>query len=188
MDDPVLDHEGAWTESAYLDLPPSRARVELADGALLVGPGSTGERGQAVERLRAAVAQALPDGLRVIGPVPLRLGPDCVLMPDLVVTRASGDPVVLDAEDALMVLEVVGIEHGAVDRSFKPQLYARSRIPYSVLVDHVAPFAVASMIISGRYHEYARTVGGTVLRLDEPFRLEVDLADRADHEAVRTAG
>jgi Putative restriction endonuclease len=185
----VLDHEGPWSESAYLELPSGDGRVELADGALLVGPGTTVGRGRAVEQVRAAVAGALPDGLRVIGPVPLRLGRDCLLVPDLVVTRAPGEPAVLDAEDALMILEVVGVEHGAVDRAFKPQLYARSGIPYSVLVDHHAPFAAASMIIGGRYHEYARTEGGTVLRIEDPFRLEVDLAAvDHDHDEVRAAG
>ena len=189
----MLDHDGPWTESAYLDLPRGDGRVELADGALLIGPGSTAERGRAVEHLRAAVVAALPDRLRVLGPLPVRLGPDCVLVPDLVVTRAAADPddpdpAVLDADDALMVLEVVGPEHGAVDRSFKPQLYARSGIPYSLLVDHEAPFAVANMIIGGRYHEYARTTDGGVLRIDDPFSLEVDPAGHADHDAVRAAG
>jgi Uma2 family endonuclease len=189
----VLDRDDPWTESAYLDLPRGDGRVELADGALLIGPGSTTERGRAVEHQRAAVEAALPEGLRVLGPVPVRLGPDCVLVPDLAVTRAAtdpdgADPALLDADDVLMVVEVVGPEHGAVDRTFKPQLYARSGIPYSVLVDHEAPFAVASMIIGGRYHEYARTGDSAVLRLDEPFRLEIDPAGRADHDAVRAAG
>ena len=31
------------------------------------------------------------------------------------------------------------------------------------------------MIISGRYHEYATAGAGSVLRLDEPFRLQLDL-------------
>lgn len=184
----MLDHDGPWTESAYRQLPAGDARVELAEGVLLVGPGTTGERRRAVAYLRAAVATALPDRLHVIGPVPLRLGRDCVLVPDLVVTRIATVPDVLDADDALMVLEVVGPEHGAVDRWFKPQLYARSGIPYSVQVDHEASFAVANMIIGGRYHEYARTEGAAVLRIEDPFRLEVDPAGRADHDAVRAAG
>jgi hypothetical protein len=237
VDHPVFDHEGPWTEESYLGLSrtgrnpsaPDDGRVELVDGALLVGPGTTGERRRVVGRVREAVEAALPDGLRVVGPVPLRLGPDCVLAPDLVVTRAveeaaapeeepsdgegeggNGAPAateVVDAADALMVLEVVGDHHGAVDRSFKPQLYARSRIPYSLLVDHDVPFAVANMIIGGRYHEYARASAGAVLRVEEPFRLEIDLTvvtspeeepqdhdedqDRGRHEeqdAVRTGG
>ncbi|HZG91621.1 MAG TPA: Uma2 family endonuclease [Pseudonocardia sp.] len=193
MDHPVFGREGPWSESAYLELPRAD-RVEVVDGTLLVGPGTSADRAAAVARVRESMTAALPDGLRVRGPVSLRLGPDCVLMPDLVVTTAAepapdGDPAgsaadgaaeddaeVLDAAAALMVVEVVGREHGAVDRTFKPQLYARSRIPYLLLVDHHGPFAIADMIISGRYHEYAGASGDQVLRLEEPFPLELDLA------------
>jgi microcompartment protein CcmK/EutM len=233
VDHPVFDREGPWTEDAFLALPRAEpgdpagpgaeSRIELVDGALIVGPGTAPERGGVVARVREAVAAALPDGLRVIGPVPLRLGPDCVLLPDLVVTRApveaadevAGDeagagaeePVtesagdtaedaagdtagaeVLDAADALMVLEIVGRGHGITDRSFKPQLYARSRIPYSLLIDHDGPFAVANMIISGRYHEYARAAAGETLRVEEPFGLELDLDAVARPETVPAGG
>jgi hypothetical protein len=44
-----------------------------------------------------------------------------------------------------------------------------------MLIDHHGPFAIADMIISGRYHEYARAAGDEPLRLEEPFRLELDL-------------
>jgi hypothetical protein len=221
----VFDHEGPWTEAAYLALQHD-GRVEVVDGTLLIGPNARPRRTRAIERVRAAVAAALPEGLVVRGPVPLRLGPDCVLMPDLIVTAAppsdgaqggeeadgSGDEpageageqpdddagdaepaaddtdtavfettaletVVLDAAAALMVIEVVGCDHGAADRSFKLQLYARSRIPYSLLLDHDGPFAVADMIIGGRYHEYARAGGEETLLIEEPFRLELDLAE-----------
>lgn len=211
-ENPVFDHEGPWTEAAYLALQHD-GRVEVVDGTLLVGPGAGPQRLEVIERVRAALAAALPAGLRVQGPVPLRLGPDCVLMPDLIVTAASaaeppadgeagndsaedtgdetgdtdgeaaektpekpGDDEILDAGAALMVIEVVGYDHGAVDRSFKPQLYARSRIPYSLLIDHDDPFAVADMIIGGRYHEYARAGGDENLLIEEPFRFELDLA------------
>jgi hypothetical protein len=147
---------------------------------------------------------ALPDGLRVQGPLPIRLGPDCVLVPDLVVTAApvaqaadeeesdsdaedAGDEAdeeaVLDAAEALMVVEVIGSDHGAVDRRFKSQLYARSRIPYALLIDHDGPFAVAEMIIGGRYHEYAHAGGDEQLLIEEPFRLELDLSAIAAPES-----
>lgn len=192
MEHPVFDHEGPWTEDAFLTLNPAStmpgaSRIELADGTLLVGPGCGSARTVAVSRVRNAVSAALPDGLRVIGPVPLRLGTDCVLVPDLVVTRAlpeiEGEQAeeadekldVLEAGEALMVIEIVGREHGVTDRLFKPQLYARSRIPYSLLIDHDVPFAAANMIISGRYHEYSHAAPGQKLRIEEPFVLEVDL-------------
>jgi hypothetical protein len=195
FDNPVFDHEGPWSEAAYLALKHD-GRVEVVDGTLLVGPNARPRRTRAIERVREAVAAALPDGLIVRGPLPLRLGPDCVLVPDLIITAAparegeSGDetadaepaaevdePVIIDAAAALMVIEVVGSDHGAADRSFKLQLYARSRIPYSVLLDHDGPFAVADMIIGGRYHEYARAGGEEKLLIEEPFRLELDLME-----------
>jgi hypothetical protein len=184
VDHPVFDHEGPWTESAFLALPRD-GRVEVVDGTLLIGPGAGEQHTRVVSRVRAAVRAALPEGLQVRGPVPLRLGTDCVLVPDLVVTAARGDgggdapevlDDVLDAAAALMVIEVVGSDHGVTDRSFKPQLYARSGIPYSIVIDHDGPFAIADMIISGRYYEYARAGDGEQLRIEEPFVLDLDLA------------
>jgi len=174
---PAFRHKGPWTEDDYLALPRD-GRIELVDGALLLGPGASEQRVRMVSRVRDALRAVLPDGLRVLGPLLLRLGPNCVLVPDLVVTGAADDDIapVLDADAALMVIEVVGRDHGATDRTFKPQLYARSGIPYSVLIDHDDPSAVAGMIISGRYHEYARAAAGERLRLEEPFVLEMDLA------------
>jgi Uma2 family endonuclease len=187
-EDPLLDHDGPWSEEDYRTLTAKGiahgdGRAELIDGALVVGPGSTAEGDRMITRTRAALAAAMPDGLCVVGPVALRLGTDCVLVPDLVVMRASGDPdgaqeAVVDAEEVLMVVEIVGPEHGAMDRSFKPQIYARARLPYLLLVDHDVPFAAASMVISGRYHEYARASGADVLQLEEPFRVKVRLAEQ----------
>jgi len=98
-----------------------------------------------------------------------------VTVPEPRVAAEASAPDVLDGDDALMVVEVVGREHGAVDRAFKPQVYARGHIPYSVLVDRDMPFAAADMIIGGRYHEYARASGDGVLVLEEPFALEIPL-------------
>ncbi|MCH6168579.1 Uma2 family endonuclease [Pseudonocardia alaniniphila] len=195
MDPAVFDHEGPWTEDVFLDLPHD-GHVEVVDGTLFIGPTATEQRADVVGRVREAVESALPDGLRVREAVPLRLGPDCVLVPDLVVTTAAteskgkGDDEVLEAAAALMVIEVVGRDHGIADRSFKPQLYARSRIPYSLLIDHDGPTAVADMIIGGRYHEYARAGAGEQLRIEEPFVLELDLVAVAgpDEEPEARAG
>lgn len=186
-DDPLLDHDGPWSEEDYRTLTAKGiahgdGRAELIDGALVVGPGPTAAGDRAVARTRAALDKALPERLCVVGPVALRMGADCVLVPDLVVMRTPAEPdaapvPVVDAEEVLMVVEVVGQEHGAVDRSFKPQIYARARLPYLLLVDHHTPFAAANMVISGRYHEYARARGAEMLELDEPFRLRMPLSD-----------
>src|SRR5690606_41457444 len=65
--------------------------VEGVAGRLLMGPGPHRGRTRAIERVREAVAAALPDGLVVRGPLPLRLGLDCVLVPDLVITAAPAE-------------------------------------------------------------------------------------------------
>ncbi len=172
-------HDGPWTEDAYLALARER-RIELVDGSLLVAPSTDDEHARAVATVRDAVAAALPDGLEVTGPVALRLSPGRILVPDLVVTARPGDgdhgpDAVRDSAVALLVIDVVGRGNGVADRWFKPQLYAGSRIPYALLVDHDEPFAVANMLIGGRYHSYAQAETGGVLRLDEPFDLELAL-------------
>jgi hypothetical protein len=177
-------HAGPWSEADYRALGSSDVekavgdgRVELIDGALVIGPGRTADDERVIAHTRAALDDALPDGLCVVGPVPLRMGPDCLLVPDLVVMRAPETPIepdaVVDGQEVLMVVEVVGAEHGAVDRTFKPLVYARGRLPYLLVVDRQAPYASASMVISGRYHEYARAAGQDELELEEPFRLRL---------------
>jgi len=187
--DVPLPHAGPWSEQDYralggpeIEKALGDGRVELVDGALVIGPGPTADDERAIAHTRSALDDALPDGLCVVGPVPLRMGPDCVLVPDLVVMRAPDTPLepeaVVDGQEVLMVVEVVGAEHGAVDRMFKPLVYARARLPYLLLVDRQAPYASASMVISGRYHEYARAVGQGALELEEPFRLRLPLPEK----------
>jgi hypothetical protein len=175
----LFDHAGAWTEEAWLALPADR-RIELVDGSLLVAPSTDEHHARAVAAVRAAVAAVLPDGLEVTGPVALRLAPGRILVPDLVVAARRGDDPepggVRDSSVALVVIDVVGSGNGVADRWFKPQLYAGSRIPYALLIDRDEPFAVGSMLIGGRYHEYGEAGAGEVLRLEEPFVLELDLA------------
>lgn len=182
----VLSHVGTWTEEAYLDLPRDR-RIELIDGSLLVAPSADESHASAVDIIRGALTEALPEGLDVVGPIALRLAPGRILVPDLVVMRPAeegADSEVRDSGDALIVVDVVGRGNGVADRWFRPQLYAAARIPYALLIDHDDPFAVANMLIGGRYHEYAQAVAGEVLRLEEPFPLVVELGSSVDAPPV----
>src|SRR6185312_10834377 len=150
-------HAGPWTEADYRAL--SSPDVE---------PGGEPRIEPRIEKALGEGRVELIDGTLVLGP-------------DLVVMRAPSDDsdpepdAVVDGQEVLMVVEVVGAEHGAVDRTFKPLVYARARLPYLLLVDREAPFASASMVISGRYHEYARAAGADELELEEPFRLRLPL-------------
>lgn len=182
MDDPPVGippaPDGPWTEQAYLELPRGQ-RIELVDGSLLVAPSTGAQHAAAVAVVRAAVQAVLPEGLRVSGPVALRLCPGRILVPDLIVSAGTADdpaPEVRDGSAALVVIDVVGSGNGAADRWFKPQLYAGSGIPYAVLVDRDARSAVATMLIGGRFHEYAGASDGETLVLEEPFPLHLDLS------------
>lgn len=178
VDDPVFDHDGPWAEKAYLALSMNDGRIEVLDGTLLIGPDVSAHRSLVSARLADALTAALPPRLTLLRAPRLRLGLDRVLIPDFVVTNstvAPKAPALLDAANALMVIEIIGSDHGEIDRRVKPQLYAHSGIPYSLLIDHDAPFATAEMIIAGRYLEYAGAGPGEVLRIEEPFRLELAL-------------
>lgn len=174
-------HDGPWTERAYLELPREH-RIELVDGSLLLAPTTGEQHAAAVAVVRAAVQAALPEGLQVSGPVALRLCPGRILVPDLIVSAvapeepARDDGGVRDGSVALVVIDVVGSGNGVADRWFKPQLYAGSRIPYALLVDHDAAFAVGTMLIGGRFHQYAEATAGETLVLEEPFPLRLDLS------------
>src|SRR6476660_6048085 len=87
-------HRGPWNEADYRavdDADFEGGRVELIDGALVIGPGPTADGDRAIARTRAALEGALPDGLCVVGPIGLRMGQDCVLLPDLVVMRGPAE-------------------------------------------------------------------------------------------------
>ena len=98
-------HHGAWTEADYRGLgggvigkgPLGDGRVELIDGALVIGPAPTADDERAIAAARAALVESLPEGLCVVGPVGLRMGQDCLLVPDLVVMRGARRTRIRDA-------------------------------------------------------------------------------------------
>src|SRR5262245_4318139 len=111
---PARHASDPWSEADYRafdDKAVGGGRVELIDGALVIGPSPTADGERAVAHTRTALGAALPEGLCVLGPVALRMGPDCVLVPDLVVMRAPDgerEPdAVVDGEEVLMVVEIV---------------------------------------------------------------------------------
>lgn len=112
MDHPVFDHEGPFTERDFLALAPGSGQVDLMEGTLVVGPGPGPEHDKAVAAVRAALDAALPAGLRVLSRVPLRMGTDCVLVPDLVVARAAPQEQAGDAAPAADAAEDVAADPG----------------------------------------------------------------------------
>ncbi len=177
----LLDHVGPWTEDEFLALPDDR-RIELLDGGLLVSPGPGGRHQRMSSQLWHALGRAAPDWLEVLEAINVRVGPGRILIPDLVVVTNPGmDLKVWDPADVAMIVEIVSPGSVAADRAIKPQLYASAGIEHYLRIElgRPGPSSVAYRSQRGRYVEVASSTPGQLMRLAEPFPIEVDLAELA---------
>jgi Uma2 family endonuclease len=126
-----------------------------------------------------ALGRAAPDWMEVLEAINVRVGPDRVLIPDLVVVTNPGlDLKVWDAADVAMVVEIVSPGSVAADRALKPQLYATAGIEHYLRIElgKPGPRSVAYQLRRDRYVEIASSAPGQLMHLTEPFAAELDLA------------
>ncbi len=175
----LLDHVGPWTEPDYLVLPEDRRRIELLDGGLLVGPVAGGRHQRLSSQLWHALGRAAPDWWEVLEAVNVRVAPGRILIPDLaVVTNPGLDLGLWDPADVAMVVEIVSPGNAAADRAIKPALYAAAGIEHYLRIelDKPGPRSVAYQSQRGHYVEVRSSRPGELMRLAEPFPVELDLA------------
>jgi hypothetical protein len=69
----------------------------------------------------------------------------------------------------------------AADRAIRPQLYATAANEYYLRIElgRPGPRSVAHRSQRGRYVEIASSTAGQLVRLTEPYPVEVDLAELA---------
>ncbi|MBX6751737.1 MAG: Uma2 family endonuclease [Micromonosporaceae bacterium] len=172
----AFEHAVPWTEEEFLALGETTDRVELFDGGLHVTP-APGLRHQDISAqlliiLRPAATAA---GLAVYQTVNVRLKPDRIPIPDLVI-GAPTDPnaIVVDAAAERLVCEIVSPHNAATDRVLKMHYYAEAGIPYYLLVEQ-EPLALHLYRLDGQHYvPQAKAEAGTVLNLEEPVRVEID--------------
>lgn len=170
-----------WTEERFLALPDDLRTIELLDGSLLVSPLPGTRHQRLLARLHAVLDAARPDGLEVLPPVNVRLAPERIVGPDLVVvTTGPGvdpDVVVWDARDVRMVVEIDGGDRRLFAERIKPALYAAAGIPHLLRVDLTpdGPDATAYDLHDGEWASVARAAPGSELVLERPFPVTVDL-------------
>jgi len=175
----LLDHVGPWTEPDYLALPEDRRRIELLDGGLLVSPAAGGRHQRLSSQLWHALGRAAPDWLEVLEAVNVRVAPGRILIPDMVVVTNPGlDLRLWDPTDVAMVVEIVSPGNAAADRAIEPALYAAAGIEHYLRIElgKPGPRSVAYQSHRGRYVEVGSSRPGELMRLAEPFPVELDLA------------
>jgi Uma2 family endonuclease len=185
----LLDHVGPWTEPDYFTLPEDRRRIELLDGGLLVSPAAGGQHQRLSSQLWHTLGRAAPSWLEVLEAINVRVAPGQILIPDLVVVTNPGvDLTVWDPAEVAMVVEIVSPGSIAADQAIKPQLYSAAGIEHYLRIElaHPGPSSTAYQLQRGHYVEVASSGPGQLLRLAQPFPVDLDLAQLA--AATRPSG
>ncbi|SNT31703.1 Putative restriction endonuclease [Asanoa hainanensis] len=169
----MLDHLGVgpWTEQGYFDLGETHPRIELIDGSLLVTPaGDLSHQLIAFELATELDGAARAAGLVVYPGVNVRLGPDRILIPDIVVAEADDEGLAVEAADVRLVCEIVEPVSAVADQVTKPRLYADAGIRYYLLAyGPAADLALRLFRLRGAdYVQVAEEQSGQISRLIEP--------------------
>lgn len=175
MTEPLF-HVGPWTTDDLAGLPDDGQRYEIIDGSLLVSPPPAPKHQLVSGRLAVFLRDAAPRGLDVVEAVGLRLALGRLLIPDVVVASSAvltGDGPTVAPQDVPLVVEVVSPSNAAMDRIFKPQLYAAGGIPWMWRVE-LAPGGVEIVVlelVAGAVVERVRATD--VLRVESPYPVEI---------------
>jgi Uma2 family endonuclease len=171
-----LSHIGPWTAADLAGLPDDGQRYEIIDGSLLVSPPPSTKHQLVSGRLAAFLRESAPDDADVVEAVGLRTGSGRLLIPDVVVATSSalhGDDPTIVPSDVVMVVEVVSPSNAAMDRVFKPQLYAAAGIGWMWRAE-LGPQGVEIVVLEltgGAAVERARSAD--LLRVEVPFPVEI---------------
>lgn len=174
-------HDGPWTEDDFLRLPHGGPKIELIDGRLIVSPAARKAHQQLMRRLANLLEAQAPGDLDVAVELNVRIGPEKILIPDVVATyEQGGDVLVHDPAQILLIAEVLSPSNSGREWVYKNHLYAVARIPWYLLVqvgeDEERPTLILQRLTSGPYVEVARATGGRALRLPDPLG-SIDPAD-----------
>lgn len=173
-------HWGPWTVEDVLALAETSRTgqlIELVDGGLLVRPfGDPGHQkllGEVFRRL----GDAVPSHLQATVELNVQLAHDRSLVPDFtVVRRGDFDGVLFPVGDVVLVGEVISPTGRAQDKVLKRELYAKSGVPYYLLVDpEPEPVCLTLLALDGDEYREAAVSDGGVLTMTEPFPARLDL-------------
>ena len=185
----MADHIGPWTAADVLALPEDRRhRYELLGESLIMTPAPGLRHQRASYRLHVALDSAARDAgapVEVLEAVNV-ITSNGLFVPDIVVADAGAtatDGVSIDAEAVQLIVELVSPGNAEMDRTVKPQLYARAGISHFWRVEFApAPRIIVMALRGGRYVEQATALPGVVTKVDEPFPFSIDPAGVATQQ------
>jgi Uma2 family endonuclease len=177
MTSPIFtDAVQPMTEEQYFALGETAERIELFDGSLFVSPAPTPRHQDISTRLLQILGKAVEgSGLIVFHDINLRLRPDRIPIPDLVITtEVDLDELFVDASAAVLVCEITSPSNAATDKVTKMHYYATAGIPWYLLVDQSTGELQLHQLAEGTYFLHSRVKPGAVLRLVEPIVADID--------------
>lgn len=130
-------------------------------------------------RLRRAIAPAAEQaGRHALEAVDVRLRPDRIPVPDLVVTTdIDFDQLVIDAEVVRLVCELISPSNAATDKVLKLHFYAAAGTPWYLLVEQ-STGALNLYQLAGDIHvEHSVATAGRPLRSTDPPAVTIDPAE-----------
>ena len=176
----VLKHPGPWSEEQYLALGETPDRIELIDGGLWVSPApNKPHQDISFLLMTAGRPAARAAGLRAYEAANLRLGPDRIVIPDLVVADTDPHGGIIEASEVALVCEIVSPSNAANDRLLKMKFYATAQIEWYLLVepDLVAfEYVTVQLFRLAGHHfvEHAVASRGQTLTLTHPFACDIN--------------
>jgi Uma2 family endonuclease len=170
MTSSVFSNGRPMTESEFLALGETSQRIELFDGSLHVTPASS----LLHQRISRRLANTLDEGADAAGmavheAINVRLRPDRIPIPDVVITAAVDfTELVVDASVVRLVCEIASPSNGTTDRVLKKHFYAVAGIPWYLVVEQDTGTLTLYRLDGDEYQEHSVTEVGETLHLSEP--------------------
>jgi Uma2 family endonuclease len=175
----VLDHAGPWSEDEYFALGETLNRIELIDGGLWVSPAPSLPH-QDISYLLTSVIRpaARASGLRAYEAANVRLGPNRIVIPDLVVAATNPTGSVIEAAEVRFICEIVSPSNAATDRVQKMHFYAGAGIAWYLLVEpDLSAFEALTLRLfrleGAHYVEHAVATDEETLTFDGVFTFQI---------------
>ncbi|MEU7004388.1 Uma2 family endonuclease [Nonomuraea sp. NPDC046570] len=183
LPDWVFPPPGGFTAEDLDHIPDLPAHTELVDGSLVFVSPQASFHMRTLSLLEFELRRLAPDTLRVRREMSVALNPRQRPEPDLTLIHADAvrndNETFYQAQDVVLVVEVVSPESELRDRIRKPLLYAEARLPHFWRVENQEGRPVVYVYeldpstgiyaITGIHHDR--------LKLTVPFDVDIDLTE-----------